>query len=203
MKKTNPLHKEIEIKIAADSVSVPEFNSWCFAKLPSQYLHVSGYDIYYNQGKNVVRHRQNGGAGELTVKRRLTNKSTKNREEIDLHFDPKTAQTDIARFLEATGWNEQFKVFKDCYIFWFTNSQPATEVVIYDVRCIRPDGTKTHKSRFIEVEIHKADSNHVDSQEVIEQWEQEIRSEFPNCGITLNKSLYELYSGATYQIVKT
>lgn len=198
----NPQHRELEIKLDADEVQVEQFKQWCFGRSPSKYLHVIGPDTYYVQGKNVLRHRQNGeGAGELTVKRRTSKKSTKDRLEIDLRFDQGTSQDDVTRFLVATGWAPQFTVIKDCHIFWFEDRKPGVEVVLYDVRCIYVSGKETSPRRFAEVEIHKADSNSSRALSTLKEWERDARAVF-SFGETQSESLFEIYSGKRYGMVK-
>lgn len=129
MSAKNPNHREMEIKLAADDVDVEAFNSFCFAKTPSKYLHIFGPDTYYIQGENVLRRRRDSGpngtgAGELTVKRRTSKKSTRDRLEIDLRFSATMTRDDVERFLGATGWKPQFTVVKDCHIFWFEDRVP-------------------------------------------------------------------------------
>jgi adenylate cyclase class IV len=197
-KKTNPLYHEMEIKIEAQELDVAEFNRWCFARTPSKYLHVIGPDTYYVQGKNVLRHRKNGeGAGELTVKRRRSTKSTRDRLEIDLRFSEKNTVEDVQRFLEATGWTEEFTVLKDCHIHWFEQDFPHVEIVVYDVRCVLPNGKETPTKRFLEVEISKEHSGHVRGLYTLKNWERDIRKAF-RVGETMGESLYEIYSGRRY-----
>lgn len=200
----NPNHRELEVKIDASGILVDDFRDWCFGRLPSKYTHLISPDTYYTQGGNVLRHRHGGkSAGELTVKRRTSKKSTKDRVEIDLRFDAGTTQDDVKRFLEATGWKPAFTVIKDCHIFWYEEITPGVEVVLYDVRCIRPDGSETAPRRFVEVEIHKADSNHPKALTTLKDWEEAARTQFPGMGAIQDLSLYEIYSGKRYGMAKT
>jgi hypothetical protein len=206
-KKVNPHHHELEVKIAADSVQPVDFRNWCVTRGPSEYVRLTSPDVYYTQGKNVLRHRLGDqrritGAGELTVKQRTSSKSTKNRVEVDLRFSEKTTREDVERFLEATGWSPAFTVIKDCCIFFFLDQKPGVEVVIYTVRCIYPDGRETEQRRFLEIEIHKADSQHVKALTTLKNWEEDIRSNFQGLGETQDQSLYEIYSGKRYNMVK-
>lgn len=201
MTKKNPQHRELEVKLAADDVCISDFNRWCWARGPAKYEHVIGPDTYYVQGQNVLRHRQNSRAGELTVKRRTSAKSTKDRVEIDLRFDGTTTANDVKRFLAATGWEPAFNVVKDCHIFWF-DGKPGFEAVIYDVRCVFPDGQETKPRRFVEFEIHKADSFDPRALFVLKDLEKEARLSM-NMGPTETESLYEIYSGKRYRLVKS
>jgi hypothetical protein len=202
MGKPKAEHRELEIKLAADGVHTDTFKTWCFERDPSRYLHVTGPDTYYTQGKNVLRHRQpgQGGPGELTVKRRTSKTSTKDRLEIDLRFDPNTSLEDVRRFLLATGWTPAFTVIKDCHIFWFEEWKPGVEAVLYDVRCVLPSGKETKPRRFVEFEIHKADSNHPKALTTLKDWENMARDQF-SFGETMTESLYEIYSGKRYGLI--
>lgn len=203
MSKTKAEHRELEVKLEADSVNIRQFKEWCFERGPSRYLHVLGPDVYYTQGKNVLRHRQpgQGGPGELTVKQRTSRNSTRDRLEIDLRFDPTTTIDDVTKFLEATGWKQKFRVFKNCHIFWFEDRNPGVEAVLYSVRCTLPNGKETRERSFVEFEIHKAQSNHPQALTILKDWETSARSAF-DFGKTMNLSLYEIFSGSRYGMVK-
>jgi adenylate cyclase class IV len=162
MSKTKAQHRELEVKLAADGMNIKAFKDWCFGRDPSKYLHVTGPDVYYTQGKNVLRHRQpgQGGPGELTVKRRTSKKSTRDRLEIDLKFADIVNIEDVGRFLTATGWKQKFTVIKDCHIFWFEDRVPASRPCsTASAACCRT-ARRRGKGRFVEFEIHKADSHH-------------------------------------------
>ena len=167
----NPKHRELELKFEADTVDLEVFKKWCFGLEPEEYLHTGGPDVYYSQGPNVLRHRNNGeGAGELTVKRRTSRKTTTDREEIDLRFAAHVTVEDVEKFLQATGWKPMFTVIKDCHMF-------------------------------AEIEIHKADSNSPHALSTLKEWERSMHEEIP--GLTrCSESLYEIYSGKRYGLVK-
>jgi adenylate cyclase class IV len=199
---TKAQHRELEVKLDAQGILIDDFKEWAFRLIPSKYLHVVGPDTYYTQGKSVLRHRQNGeGAGELTVKRRTSKKSTRDRLEIDLRFDSSTTQDDVTRFLLATGWEQKFTVIKDCHIFWYEDTKPGVEVVLYDVRCVLPSGKETDSRRFIEVEIHKADSLMPNALTTLKDWEASVREVWSGLE-TMTESLYEIYSGKRYGLIK-
>jgi adenylate cyclase class IV len=112
-------HNEIEAKLAADEVLVSDFCKLMFAQMPTKYECVTGPDTYYRQGENVIRHREkkNSKTHELTVKRRKSTKSTRDREEIDLHFAHNTGVLDVRAFLAATGFEKEFQLVKTAHIF--------------------------------------------------------------------------------------
>jgi adenylate cyclase class IV len=191
-------HFELEKKFDAKLVSVEQFKSWGFSKNPNEYLHAIGPDLYYVQGKNVLRHRQNGdGAGQMTVKQRTSKRSTVLRGEIDLNFSHLNTVDDVTKFLRATGWREKFTVIKDCHIFSFRDSMPHMEAVIYDVRCFYPGGCEGVPYRFLEIEVHKSHNKHPKSHAALQIWEADLRKVLP-VGKIMTKSLYEIYSGKRY-----
>lgn len=197
----NPKHQELETKISAAKVTNDEFRRWCWERKPSRYLHVVGPDVYYGQGPNVLRHRLNGGAGELTVKRRTSRRTTRNRLEIDLAFAERMVPADITAFLLATGWKPLFTIVKQADIFWFDDNKPGVEAVIYDSVKVTPKGVERDPRRFLEIEIHKEDSNHPAALSTLKQWEREARAALP-LGPTVNESLYEIYSGKRYGMAR-
>lgn len=217
----NPLHQELEVKIDAMETILYDFRSWVTSHKPDRYLHIISPDTYYRQGSSVLRHRHSGpGAGELTVKRRTARNSTRCRQEIDLRFDPQTTKDDVVRFLGATGWRSAFTLVKDCHIFYvpdrehFEASPPKTgvsvEIVLYDVVRVDPKDAQLDYAllpvgepakRFLEIEIHKADSNHPRAQDILKKWEALARLSL-NLGETQRLSLYEIYSGRRYKMMQ-
>lgn len=200
-------HNEIEAKLAADKVAVNAFLEKMFFYGIHQfeietYAHAIGSDVYYKQGDAVVRHRKDDTAGwqELTVKRRKSATSTRDREEIDLSFADKTAYRSVEAFLLATGFKKVFKLIKDAHIFEvkLTPRLKAT-FVLYDVW----DEANPHttKRRFIEIEAKKGSDITVQTAKVhVSGWEKELRDEW-KLDAALNESLWEIYSGERYQTV--
>jgi adenylate cyclase class IV len=198
-------HDEIEAKLAADNVSVSEFRRWMSAEVGlEQYLHIIGPDHYYESGPNVVRHREDrkDGRHELTVKRRKSGGSTRDRLEIDLHFGKKTKVDDVAAFLKATGFTHVFTLVKEAHIFWVKVTENITVTyVIYDVWRDAGDGKKLDCKRFVEIEAEKGSDVTADTakrhvRSLVRTLQQQFR-----LGEPLNESLYEIYSGKRYQSV--
>lgn len=198
-------HNEIEAKMSADHVPFDAFRRF-IAAFPGmdQYIHIVGPDRYYESGVNVVRHREDrkDKRHELTVKRRKSDGSTRDRVEIDLHFGKKTAPKDVDAFLLATGFTKVFTLVKEAHIYWvqLTDNLKAT-FVIYDVWKEDDDGKRSDLRRFIEVEAEKGSAvtaetakRHLRSQVKL------LQAQF-GLGEPLNDSLYELYSGKKYQTV--
>lgn len=198
-------HNEIEAKLDATGVDIDAFRRWASDKLPERYLCVTGPDQYYGQNGHVVRHRlQPDGAHELTVKKRKSEKSTRDRLEIDLFFGIKTQPRDVQAFLEATGWKPVFLLVKKAHIFWFREGATHLTVVIYDVW--RDRGTNAHgvtasegPKRYIEIEAEKGSTVTPEhAKRRVNAWVKEIQEQFKLKDAPLNDSLYEIFSGCKY-----
>lgn len=199
-------HNEIESKYAAEGTSLENFLRFGIYLEPDRYAHVSGPDVYYEQGDNVVRHRHSGGAGELTVKRRTTSRSTTNRREIDLKFSDGMVVADVEAFLLLSGWKKAFTIIKDCYIFWTRpdETRPQASIVMYDAWKLGDAGEEIDRRRFLEVEIEKENDLSAERAQVcLRSWCQYVTFSLNIDQKPLNDSLYELYSGKKYQIANT
>jgi|SRR6185436_20630860 len=191
-------HNEIEAKLAANGVDLANFMIWCESKSPERYKFVNSPDYYYNQNGHVVRHRVNSQTNhELTVKKRKSNNSTRDRLEIDLKFAENTTADDVKAFLLATGFELELPLRKEAHIYWFKEGKTHLSVVIYDVFC---EGFSDR--RFIEVEAEKGSDVSVDhAKKRVNAWVKDIQDCF-GVNDPLNDSLYELYTGNKYQIIK-
>lgn len=198
-------HDEIEAKLTAEGVPTWDFIQWINSQpYVERYLHITGPDRYYESGVNVVRHREDrqDGRHELTVKRRKSDGSTRDRMEIDLHFGKKTKPADVDAFLKATGFTHVFTLVKEAHIFWYKLSENLMATfVIYDVWREGPDGTRLDTKRFIEVEAEKGSNVTSDTaKRHIRNQVKLLQTQF-GLGEPLNESLYEIYSGKRYQTV--
>lgn len=201
-------HNEIEAKMAADGVANDAFWQWMVQKRFWKSEIVAGPDTYYERDDSVVRHRSDrrDGSHELTVKRRKSTKSTRDREEIDLHFAKRTQGKDVDAFLKATGYTPVFTLVKIAHIFWVEDDDVPLTVVIYDV-WQQPPGKPPLKrppadaKRFIEVEVEKGSTiAKFYAKTVLDKWVKELRQQF-GLSEPLNDSLYEIYSGKRYSTV--
>lgn len=202
-------HDEIEAKLDGKEVDLKTFLSWAH-KLPNierSEHSVNTPDDYYECGDAVVRHRGLDGKHELTVKRRKSTSSTRDREEIDLFFSDRTPHASVGAFLRATGYKLAFRLIKDnIYIFW-TKPTPNITLVycIYDVWDEDVPGTRR---RFIEVEVEKGSNVTPETGKrylrdaVDEMQRMFLDASFkPILGEPLNESLYEIFSGKRYSSV--
>jgi hypothetical protein len=213
-------HNEIEAKLAAEGVTLEQFAGFMNKGVYHRYEVVSGPDTYYERDDAVVRHRidRESGRHELTVKRRKSEKSTRDREEIDLHFGKKTAPKDVDAFLKAVGFVPVFVLVKVAYIYHVVDDMVPLTIVYYHVwkqdtteYTLPPPGivfTPPDDARtFIEVEAEKGSAaRKKDAKALVEGWVRDIRDHMLvehniTIGEALNDSLYELYSGKRYQTV--
>jgi adenylate cyclase class IV len=194
-------HDEIEAKMCADGTSFEEFRAFIMGKDVERYDHIIGPDYYYESGSNVVRHRQDRKdcRHELTVKKRKSGGSTRDRLEVDLHFDQKTVPHDVDTFLRAIGFTNVFTLVKEAHIYWVRLSPNLISTyVIYDVW---KDDDPDTKARFIEIEAEKGSDVTPDTaKRHIRNAVTQLRGRF-KLPEPLNESLYEIYSGKRYALV--
>lgn len=190
-------HNEIELKFRVNSSQDQRrLIAWCQDQKAYRVENVRGPDRYYRQGDNVIRHRCDGGAGTLTVKKRTSMESTTNRLEVDLRFNDKTTREDVEAFLLASGWEFELELSKKATIFWYGFQDYSMTIVAYSIEF---EGTTT---RFLELEIEKgSDVSITHAKELLNYWKAKIEKALPGVlGVALNDSLYEIYSGKRYAL---
>jgi adenylate cyclase class IV len=198
-------HDEIEAKLSAQLLDMKSFIGWMLQQPHiERYEHVENSpDDYYENGSAVVRHRGVDGAHELTVKRRKSDSSTRDREEIDLHFTRKTAHKSVGAFLRATGYKLAFQLLKDAHIFWIKPTPNLSMTyVIYDVW--DADGPRHEARRFVEVEVEKGSRIQPETaktyvRNAVKRMQAEMAPYLD--GDPLNESLYEIFSGKRYSSI--
>ncbi len=185
-------HSEMEVKFRADGVTVEDVNAIFDMVDVSSYKKVGGYDRYYTQGDNIVRHRCDGlkKTSILTVKSRKQAESITDRHEIDMPIGLNVPEEDVTAFLAMTGWKLDFEIYKMSYIWHLHSENYSVCIALYDVW---PEKAVLGQ-RYLEVEIEK-DSVCTDEQglEYLAEW-QEVFQFSLDLDNPLNKSLYELYS---------
>lgn len=204
-------NRELELKFRADDIQPQDFVAWCGSTgCMTSYRTVKSPDVYYRQGKNVLRFRgQPGGYGAtITVKKRTSRRSTTNRLEIDVPVDESVSDEDLKAFLEQTGWEPELSIIKESHIiiiddFVFSeelkgeNRSPPVCLAFYTVW---DNVDMTSPRSFLEVEVEKA---YVDDRAPIflELWRRCLTRVF-GLPDPLNRSLYELFTGKRYEMVK-
>jgi hypothetical protein len=204
---------ELELKFKANGVEAGDYIEFMAStQCMTGYRRTESPDIYYRQGKNVLRFRglPSGKGATVTVKLRTSKKSTSNRIEIDIPVGPDICDEDVHAFLEATGWRPEVRLFKISHIidiedFYFSSGgkSPPVCIALYTVcrEFLNPKGGVRHskKTTFLEVEVEKA---YVDgrAEDVLEKWKAFINNKW-DLGEPLNQSLYEYYTGRSYRMM--
>lgn len=193
-------HNEIEAKLAADGVGEGFFKRYVMENYDVEiFKSIVSPDDYYESGPYVLRHRRDpGGKHELTVKRRKSEGSTRDREEIDLFFQDRTRHEDVAALLRAVGFTRAFTITKEAQIFWIQlTPNVRASIVMYDCW----SDIDPVKRRFVECEVEKGSDVTVDTaKRHIRSLVKALQDEF-KLGEPLNESLYEIYSGRRYAVV--
>lgn len=197
-------HSEIEHKWDATHVQEGAFLAWAIAQRPQSYEHASWPDVYYSQGDNTVRHRWSSDAGELTVKRRKTQRSITDRVEVDLRFADGVKAEDVTVFLRASGWKRILTLFKTfVHVFRYKLSDAEVTLALYEVEQLCE---RTHKRintrRFMEVEVEKGSPlSDRAAKALLDAWKVILQREF-HLTSPVNESLFEIYTGRRYATMR-
>jgi hypothetical protein len=200
-------YSEIEAKFSAESVEphqllafASEIKSDSVLK-PYGYeisgaIIVKGYDVYYGQGKSVLRVRCDGEGDKATIcittKTRKSKADLLDRNEVDVWLRKDTRPEDIETFLDRTGWKALFTINKYYTVFHLKSSSGPGNIIclaLYDTH----DGNPENKKRFLEVEVER-DSVCTSAQgrAILKKWISSVRARF-GLGEPSNQSLFELY----------
>ena len=136
--------KEIESKYDAEGISMQKFMELCASMNPSKELLVSSYDDYFvDKDGNFIRYRHHDQRGELTIKRKTSDKNNNERIEVNLPTTGNNLKT-VEAFADLLGYKYNFGIYKTCQIYWV----PQAVLVYYVVY----DKEMKELRRFIEVE---------------------------------------------------
>lgn len=181
--------KEIESKYYADDIGLEEFEDLIRDKFsPRKKMMVSSYDDYYvNKNNDFIRYRYTDERGELTIKRKTSDKNNNERIEVNLPTSGDNLQA-VDTFCGLLGYDHNFGIYKTCRIYWI-DKVVVVWYVVYDKQM-------KELRRFIEIE---ADEDlEWDSEQ--DAWDEVVRyeKELGPLGITsknrLRKSLFEIFS---------
>jgi adenylate cyclase class IV len=182
------LFKEIELKYDAVNIGMGRFVDLVETNfVVRKKMMVSSYDDYFvDLNDNFIRYRHHDGRGELTIKRKTTDKNNNERIEVNLSTAGDNLKT-VTAFVNLLNYQYNFGVYKTCKIYW-VDKVVLVYYVVYDkeLRELR---------RFIEIE---ADEDLQWSSEQ-EAWNEVIVYEkmMESLGISsknrLKKSLFEIF----------
>jgi adenylate cyclase class IV len=179
--------KELETKYSADNVKLEDFVSISSQFVIKKKLMVSSYDDYFTDATgNFIRYRHRDGYGELTIKRKTSDKNNNNRVEVNVPTSGDNLKT-IAAFVDLLGYTYNFGIWKTAQIYWIDKVVLAYYVVYdKDLKELR---------RFVEIEADE--ELQWDTEE--QAWDEIAKYEklLEPLGITpknrLKKSLFEIF----------
>ncbi len=183
--------KEIETKYYADAVSIDSFEKLMEDVLdgrePRKKMMVSSFDDYFtNKNNDFIRYRYTDNHGELTIKRKTSDKNNNERIEVNVPTSGDNFRT-ISAFCSLLGYDYSFGIYKTCRIYWIDKVVMVWYVVY--------DKSMKEQRRFIEIE---ADED-LDWESEEEAWKEVVKYEkmLEPLAITaknrVKKSLFELF----------
>lgn len=179
--------KEIEFKYDAGSIEMAKFLELMETMTARKRMTVSSYDDYFiDANGNFIRYRHHDGRGELTIKRKTSDKNNNERIEVNVPTAGDNLQT-VTAFCDLLNYKHNFGIYKTCKIFW-VDKVVLVYYVVYDKEL-------KELRRFIEIEADE-DLKWTSEQEA---WDEVAKYEklFEPLGITpknrLKKSLYEIF----------
>lgn len=136
--------KEIEFKYDASSIDMSKFLELVEGLASRKKMMVSSYDDYFtDQSGNFIRYRYTDGRGELTIKRKLSDKNNNERIEVNVPTSGDNFKT-VEAFVDLLGYKHNFSIYKTCKIFW-VDKVVLVYYVVYDKEL-------KELRRFIEIE---------------------------------------------------
>lgn len=179
--------KEIEFKYDAKDISLNAFVDLVESYKVDKKMMVSSYDDYFvDQAGNFIRYRYTDGRGELTIKRKLSDKNNNERIEVNVPTAGDNLKT-VSAFVDLLGYKHNFGIYKTCKIFW-VGKVVLVYYVVYDKEM-------REQRRFIEIEANEDLTWESESQAWDEIAEYEVGLQC--LGITpknrLKKSLFEIF----------
>ena len=180
--------KEIEFKYDASDVSMEKFIEIAETLNPGKRMLVSSHDDYFVDSKNnFIRYRHHDARGELTIKRKMSDKNNNERIEVNLPTSGDNFAATEA-FVNLLGYKHNFGIFKTSKIYWVDNVVIAYYVVFNK-------NTLKEERRFIEIE---ADEDYAWPSEAlawahVEKYEKILEPLGISSRHRMRKSLFELF----------
>jgi adenylate cyclase class IV len=176
--------QELEYKFKADNVKLQDFVALMESLQPTEKLDISSWDHYYtNNNEDFVRFRESD-TPELTKKVKVSSNNNWDRIEVDIPLDPsRVKESTVAKFLELEGYKPNFKIYKNCFIYWLDKVNFVYYIVF--------DPNMKELGRFIEVEITKNELG--GTVEVLKDAASVLEALGLNLQNRLKKSLFEMF----------
>jgi adenylate cyclase class IV len=182
--------KEIEFKYDAvtSGVSLERFEELMEKNFTiKKKMMVSSYDDYFTDTNgNFIRYRHHDNRGELTIKRKVTDKNNNERVEVNVPTDGDNLKT-VTAFVDLLSYKHNFGIYKTCKIYWI-DKVVMVYYVVYDKEL-------KELRRFIEIEADE----HLPWESEQLAWDEIAKYEklMEPLGITpknrLKKSLFEIF----------
>ncbi|MDE2425599.1 MAG: hypothetical protein KGO96_06795 [Elusimicrobia bacterium] len=200
MDKDSLNNSEVELKFDASHLTLRTFQRLIKKLKTNDFLDciasnlVEGWDDYYEQNGNIVRHRYDKfDYNQLTVKL-LKDKSIIDRIEKNISIRYENPE-DVSDFLELLGFKKSLKIYKTSDIYYFQEKSIIFSVVFYTIKC-----KGFADKQFIEIEVEKDDKIPIkNALEFLSEIKKPIMELF-KLKEPINKSLYEIYTGKKYKL---
>lgn len=151
--------QELEYKYKADDIKFSAFEALMGTLRVKKRIDVSSWDYYFSPAhkEDFIRFRDSPNVPELTRKVKTVDGNNFSRVEVDLPLDRNKCSLDVvSKFMEVVGYSENFRIYKNCFIYWLDN----VNYVYYTVF----DKNLKEVGRFIEVEVNKERVNFLNSE---------------------------------------
>lgn len=199
--------KEIEIKWDASSLHRATFNEKMLLFLSkhsykNETKNAYGFDYYYESDSGrVARHRHGVDVNEITIKARISSKSTTVRHEANVKLTPDMPVTEIECALNLMGFNHAFSIYKDCDIY-FVHDGAAEISIVWYVITVPQSKYKVPPRTFFEIEVHNVPEKQ--SLKILKKWKKLVAEGILNLSDKniIPESLYEIYTGKKYRLEK-
>ena len=185
------MFKEIEFKYDSDTIKREKFIELMETFPIKKKLMVSSFDDYFTDVTgNFIRYRYTDDRGELTIKRKLTDKNNNERIEVNVKTAGDNLKT-VTAFVDLLGYKHNFGIFKTCDIYWI-DKVVMVYYVVYDKEL-------KELRRFVEIEADEDLQWDTETQ----AWDEIAKYEklLEPLGITpknrLKKSLFEVFRKTT------
>jgi adenylate cyclase class IV len=125
---------------------------------------------------------------QLTVKKRRSQQSIKDRLEVELEIRKNSTFEDVDVFLTSLGFERDLHLEKHAHIFWFESGKQKMVASYYVATC------NNESQAFIEFEVEKESEVTLDTgKRYLKRWTDDINASFNKELQPLNKSLYEYF----------
>jgi len=182
---------ELEYKYEASQVKLTDFMKLADELNPIKKVDVSSWDVYFVKPgtEGVFQRYRESDTPELTKKVKTKDSNNWERIEVDLPLDSSRINEKlVTTYVGLDGYVKNFKIYKSCFIYWFTN----TNMVYYTVY----DENMKEIGRYLEVEVNKDSLKNISVDKLKEELET-LEKKLEILGVSkknrMKRSLFEIY----------